>query len=161
MIGPSWKSLFKYKHDYAVTCRNAWNEGKPVYICRDGTEVEPAAGAELVALIDQQAKRVGAPAPRKPLRPGNPSPAGGGPAGTAAGGAGAQGVSPGPEGRNGGAGGGGPGRGMAPPPVRDGAPQGGGFGPGARGGMPGGCTASCVSQSCLYNVPPRGLTMLR
>ncbi|GFR43672.1 hypothetical protein Agub_g4780 [Astrephomene gubernaculifera] len=111
-----WRVLFDLPHSECEQIRNPYNENRPVFIARDGTEIPQEQGDLLVRLMQERAAAAGAKPPRQQLALMDPG-ARGGPA-------------PGMMGRGGGM--------LAAPGGRLGpGPRGAGMGPGMRPPLPG------------------------
>lgn len=70
VFGIQWECLFDLPFPLTNHLLNPLNENKPVKISRDGTELPPALGEELVRMMEQGAARMGTPRPKvRPLEP--------------------------------------------------------------------------------------------
>lgn len=65
-FGIQWECLCDLPFSRTLHLHNPWNEGKPVKIARDGQEVQPEVGKQLVALLEARRRnnRGTAPHPR-------------------------------------------------------------------------------------------------
>jgi len=52
----AWQQLFDLDFNAAKHLTNPWNQNKPIYQCRDGSEIEPQAAIELRELFDRGTK---------------------------------------------------------------------------------------------------------
>lgn len=62
-FGLEWRRLYDLPFSETEFLKNPLNEDKPVKISRDGQELPPDIGQELVRLFEEGAERAGVPRP--------------------------------------------------------------------------------------------------